>query len=121
MNRLFLLALIAPTIALARPGPQWADEPQEIRQWFQSVMEPDNPTQSCCGEADAYEVEMVGNDPDGSIEVRTLAGPYEYFVGKLYSVPREKMQTRYGNPLDKSILFLSNIGKPLCLIPKSGV
>lgn len=123
MNRLLLLALIAPTIALARPGPQWADEPEYIRQWFQSVMQPDNPTQSCCGEADAFDVEMEGDGPNGSINVRILSSlaAYADMIGTIVSVPREKLQTKYGNPTDRYILFMGSQHRVYCLIPKSGV
>jgi hypothetical protein len=49
------LAMIAS--AAARDNGQWADSPAQIREWFRSLMQPDNPLVSCCGEADAFEVE----------------------------------------------------------------
>ena len=44
--------LAAP--AAARDFGQWEAQPPEVRQWFQRLMQPDVPTLSCCGEADAY-------------------------------------------------------------------
>jgi hypothetical protein len=51
-----LAALATLLHAAARDNGQWNDQPPEIRQWFQSVMQPDNPYMSCCGEADAFDV-----------------------------------------------------------------
>jgi hypothetical protein len=59
---LFMLAFCAP--AVARNDGQWVNSPMHIRQWFQSLMQPDNPAMSCCGEADAFEAdsfEVVGD------------------------------------------------------------
>ena len=38
----------------ARDLGQWEGGDPAIRQWYQSLMQPDVPTSSCCGEADAY-------------------------------------------------------------------
>jgi hypothetical protein len=114
------LAALAATAALARPSPQWADEPAEIRQWFQSVMQPENPYQSCCGEADAFEVELTGDNPDGSIATKIIDGKDIIPNGTEIDVPRSKLQAKYGNPLDKYILFIGSGGRIYCLIPKVG-
>jgi hypothetical protein len=47
------LAMLLP--ATARDNGQWGDSPAALRLCFQSLMQPDNPTVSCCGEADAFE------------------------------------------------------------------
>jgi hypothetical protein len=49
------LATLLPTAA--RDNGQWADSPATVRQWFQSLMQPDKPYLWCCGEADAFEVD----------------------------------------------------------------
>jgi len=33
---------------------QWGASDKPVRQWFQQLMQPDNSSASCCGEADAY-------------------------------------------------------------------
>ena len=38
----------------ARDLGQWENADPAIRQWYQSLMQPDAPHASCCGEADAY-------------------------------------------------------------------
>jgi hypothetical protein len=119
MRALLALALLCAP-ALARDNGQWGDQPTEIRQWFQSVMQPENPYMSCCGEADAFEVQLEGDEPDGSIAVRIIAGPDPEAIGAEIDVPRSKLQARYGNPLDKYILFIGSGGRIYCLIPKVG-
>jgi hypothetical protein len=49
------LATLLP--AAARDNGEWADSPDIVRQWFQSLMKPDNPSMSYRGKADAFEVE----------------------------------------------------------------
>ena len=38
----------------ARDLGQWEAVNPEIRQWYQALMQPDVPSASCCGDADAY-------------------------------------------------------------------
>ena len=46
-------AILIAGAAMARDSGQWSGEPA-IRQWYQALMQPDVPTASCCGSADAY-------------------------------------------------------------------
>ena len=52
----FVLLLVAAP-APARDNGQWTSSPANVRQWFQQLMQPDNPRVSCCGEADAFEAD----------------------------------------------------------------
>ena len=45
MRYVALLLLISGT-ALARDNGQWANSPVALREWFQSLMQPDNPYMS---------------------------------------------------------------------------
>jgi hypothetical protein len=112
------LALFA-TPALARDDGQWSNQPPEIRQWFESVMQPNNRA-SCCGEADAFDVRLDGEEQNGDIRAIILNGRGIYPDGTLVLVPHVKLQPKYGNPLDKVILFIGANGQPICLIPKVG-
>jgi len=38
----------------ARDLGQWDAVDPSLKQWYQALMQPDVPTASCCGEADAY-------------------------------------------------------------------
>ena len=112
-----LILLAMP--ALARDDGQWSSQPPEIRQWFESVMQPNNRA-SCCGEADAFDVRLDGEEQNGDIRAIILNGRGLYPDGTLILVPHEKLQVKYGNPLDKVILFIGVGGRPICLIPKTG-
>jgi hypothetical protein len=52
-----LSATVASTLGLAaltahaRDNGQWTESPASVRKWFQSLMQPDNPYISCCGDA----------------------------------------------------------------------
>jgi hypothetical protein len=111
--------LLASVPALARDDGQWSNQPPEIRKWFESVMQPNNRA-SCCGEADAFDVALDGEDTNGNIRAIILNGRGLYPDGTLILVPHEKLQVKYGNPLDKVILFIGVGGRPICLIPKTG-
>jgi hypothetical protein len=41
-------------VVKARDLGQWEAVDPAIREWYQALMQPDVPTASCCGEADAY-------------------------------------------------------------------
>jgi hypothetical protein len=115
------LSLLDPRSRVeARDDGQWENQPPEIRQWFRDLMQPGTRYVSCCGEGDAYDVQLDGEE-DGDIRVIVLNGRGTIQDGTLLLVPKRVLQPKYGNPLDKVILFVGAGGKPLCLIPKSGV
>ena len=57
--------------AFARDNGQWGNQPLAVRQWFQGLMQPDNKTQSCCGEADAYEADNFEVKDDQYVAIIT--------------------------------------------------
>src|ERR1700688_3534617 len=57
MFRITCVLLMLTLPAAARDNGQWGDQPAYLRQWFQKLMQPDNPVVSCCGEADAFEAD----------------------------------------------------------------
>ncbi len=46
--------IIAINLAHAKDLGQWSLVDPEIRNWYESLKQPDNPAVSCCGEADSY-------------------------------------------------------------------
>jgi hypothetical protein len=53
-----IFALVTLTLPVtARDTGQWENQPIYLRQWFQKLMQPDNPDMSCYGEADALEAD----------------------------------------------------------------
>ena len=88
MRYVALLLLLSGT-ALARDNGQWTDSPISVRQWFQSLMQPDNPYMSCCGEADAFEADNFEVDGDHYVAIITDG------KGVFAKLPKPFIATRY--------------------------
>src|SRR5512139_4257177 len=52
--------------ASARDLGQWENTDPELRVWYESLRQPDNPQVSCCGQADAYWCDDVRADDSGT-------------------------------------------------------
>jgi hypothetical protein len=121
--RLPLAAIAALSIiasALARDNGQWADSPAAVRQWFQSLMQPDNPYLSCCGEADAFEADSFEVEGDHYIAVIT-DGKGVLAPGTRIPVPNAKMKWDAGNPTGHGIIFIGAQGQVYCYVAPGGV
>ena len=116
---ILLAFLFAVAQVLARPSAQWAGEPESIRQWFQSLMQPDNPTMSCCGEADAFEADTFEIDGDHYVAVIT-DGKGVLPPGTRIPVPNEKMKWDRGNPTGHGIIFIGSSGQIYCYVTPGG-
>jgi hypothetical protein len=66
-----VIVLLASSAAAARDFGQWEEQPQNVRGWFQKLMQPDNPYVSCCGEADAYWADSYEVDADRYVAIIT--------------------------------------------------
>lgn len=117
------LCLIDP--AKARYDPEWENSPPHVRAWFQSLMQPDNPHMSCCGEADAYEADMFEVDGDNYVAIITAQGPavQKPYIkeGTRINVPNSKMKWDKGNPTGHGIIFIGLQGQIYCYIAPGGV
>jgi hypothetical protein len=115
-----LLALVMLLPAAARDNGQWLDSPAAIRQWFQSLMQPDNPAVSCCGEADAFEADTFEVEGDHYIAVIT-DGKGIVPTGTRIPVPNSKMKWDAGNPTGHGIIFIGAGGQLYCYVAPGGV
>src|ERR1700733_99252 len=61
------------SVANARDYGQWEGTDPEIREWYQHLMQPDNPAVSCCGEADAYWADSFEVDGDKYVAITSTA------------------------------------------------
>jgi hypothetical protein len=111
-------AMIAP--AAARDNGQWADQPAAIRRWFQSLMQPDNPAVSCCGEADAFEADTFEVEGDHYVAIIT-DGKGMLPAGTRIPVPNSKMKWDAGNPTGHGIVFIGAAGQLYCYVAPGGV
>ena len=106
--------------AQARDNGQWGDKPASVRQWFQSLMQPDNPYLSCCGEADAYEADTFEIDGDHYVAIIT-DGKGVLPTGTRIAIPNEKMKWDKGNPTGHGIVFIGTRGEVYCYVTPGGV
>lgn len=121
-----LLAALFVGNVKARDLGQWEGGDPKVREWYQSLMQPDVPTLSCCGEADAYWCDdirvrdgkaycrITDDRPDGP-----LGRPHRK-VGEEYEIPPNKLKYDAGNPTGHSIIFLSTAGYTWCFVQGSG-
>jgi hypothetical protein len=113
--------------AMARDNGQWANHPLHVRQWFQGLMQPDQPHVSCCGESDAYEADSFEVEGDHYVAIITN-GSGDATVGKpaipngtKIPVPNYKMKWDKGNPTGHGIIFIGSGQQVLCYIAPGGV
>ena len=117
----FVLLLVAAP-APARDNGQCTNSPTNVRQWFQRLMQPDNPRVSCCGEADAFEADRFEVEGDHYVAIITghravTAIP----LGSRIPVPRQKMKYDAGNPTGHGIIFIDAQRRVLCYVtPAAG-
>jgi hypothetical protein len=124
---LILALFLQSAPAAARDLGQWEHQPTYVRQWFQKLMQPDNPVASCCGEADAYWADsfevndgryvaiITDERPDGPL------GRPRREVGEKIVVPNNKIKWDEGNPTGHGVIFIGVGGQVYCYITPGGV
>lgn len=86
-------------------------------QWFETLMQPDNPTAKCCGKADGYEADIYQNNGNGTWTVEITNGREMKWPdgtvrpgipdGTKFIIPSEKVNPPVdGNPTGHAWLFL---------------
>jgi hypothetical protein len=114
---LFLLLTLP---AIARDLGQWDNQPIAVRQWFQGLMQPDNPYMSCCGEADAFEADTFEVAVDQYVAVISN-GKGVIPDGTRVPVPNQKLKWDKGNPTGHGIIFIGSGGQVYCYVTPGGV
>jgi hypothetical protein len=108
----------------------WESTPANERKWFQSLMQPDNPSMSCCGEADAYEADLFETEGDHYVAVITDTrrdtfpnGAFRPHIppGTRIAVPNSKMKWDQGNPTIHGYIFIGSSGQLYCYVAPGGV
>lgn len=124
---LFCVLIVSSIVAaLARDNGQWEKSDPRVKEWFQTLMQPDNPKVSCCGEADAYWADEI-HVRDGKTYVtitddrpdEPLGRPH-IPVGTEIEVPNHKLKWDQGNPTGHNVLFVSTAGYAFCYVMGSG-
>lgn len=111
----------------ARDFGQWDQTDFVIRHWYQTLMQPDNPATSCCGEADAYFCDdyyaragkaycrITDDRPD---EPR---GRPHRDLGQEFEIPNHKLKYDQSNPTGHGVIFLSRGDYVFCYVAPGGV
>jgi len=129
MERLVLCTAfgLLVSVASARDFGQWEGTDPEIRQWYQALMQPDNPAVSCCGEADAYWADSFEVDGDRYVAIVTDSRPdgplrrKHIDVGTKIVVPNHKLKYDQSNPTGHGVIFLSRVDYVYCYVAPGGV
>lgn len=110
-----LIGVALAQIALARDSGQWKDIDPAQAQFYQTLMQPDNPTASCCGSSDAYFADEVDTDAIGNtvaiitdtrddVSLARIHIP----VGTRITIPARKLRkVSIPNPTGHNVIFLS--------------
>jgi len=103
--------LIFLAVAQAKQNEAWEANPPEVRQWYRNLMQPDNPYQSCCGEADAYWADSFEVTKDGLYiaivtDPRDIQGRPTVTMGTKVVVPNHKLKYDDGNPTGHGVIFM---------------
>ena len=122
-----LVACMLSEPAYARDVGQWDNSNPIVRSWYEHLMQPDIPTASCCGEADAYWCDdihirdkktycKITDDRDDA----PLRRPHRA-IGTEIEIPNSKLKWDDGNPTGHSIVFLSRSDYVFCFVQGGGV
>jgi hypothetical protein len=113
--------------APARDVGQWEGVDPLTRQWFNGLMQPDNPTISCCGLADAYWADSYDVKGDQYVAIITdtrddikLGRAQHIEAGTRVTVPNNKIKWDRSNPTGHGIIFIGLGGDVFCYLPPGG-
>ena len=115
-----ILMAIGVVAAKARDDGEWADQPEHVRRWFQSLKQPDHPRVSCCGEADAFEADSFEAEGDHYVAIIT-DGRGVIPSGTRIPVPNQKMKWDAGNPTGHGIIFIGPQRQVYCYVTPGGL
>jgi hypothetical protein len=127
MRKWLLIILMLGLVPVnAHDSGQWEDGDKYIKEWYQNLMQPDNPTASCCGEADAYWCDEVHFKDKKTFCNITDDRPDEprrrhhIDLGTEIEIPNYKLKWDRGNPTGHGIVFLSRANYVFCYVQSGG-
>jgi hypothetical protein len=125
---LLMAALMRPSFG--RDAGQWEATDADVRKWYRELMQPENPSVSCCGEADAYHADSFVVENGTTIAIITdtrddgpLGRPH-IEPGTRIAVPDSKLKYDAGNPTGHGVIFVQHQQGDfyvLCYITPGGV
>lgn len=121
-----LIGMVAAWTYLASIRPAHAhDDDHAHDEWYMSLKQPDNPTASCCGLADAYWCDdYYARDGKAYCKItddRVIPRRPPIPVGTEIEIPEWKLKHDSGNPTGHAVVFLSSGGAVYCFVQGGGV
>lgn len=117
-----LIVMFLVHFAYARDGTRWYNTDTAISTWFKTLMQPDYPTVSCCGDSDAYEADEFEIEGDHYVAIITAhRAVTSIAVGTRIPVPNHKMKWDAGNPTGHGIIFIGQGGQVYCYVTPGGI
>lgn len=122
MIRALAFAALIAQAGCTAVEPVYADDiSRENTAWYNSLMQPDNPAVSCCGEADAYYADSYETRGDQYVAIitderpderrdefgRTITRPH-IPVGTKILIPNAKLKFDRGNPIGHGLVFIGH-------------
>lgn len=127
MLRIALAVLLIASPALARDLGQWENGDPAVREWYQSLMQPDVPAAPCCGEADAYWADEIHVRDGRTFATITddrddapLRRPH-IDVGTEIEIPNHKLKWDRSNPTGHGVVFMSPSKFVYCYVQGTGI
>jgi len=120
------IVILAMAPAWARDVGQWENTDPAVSKWYRGLMQPDDPTKSCCGESDAYwadDFETDGNNVIAIItDTREDAPLFRRHIapGTRFTVPPHKLKYDKGNPTGHGVIFIGADGTVFCYVAPAG-
>lgn len=115
-----LFGLAAMTAARAH------DTDPVVSEWYRTLMQPDNPAMSCCGEADAYWADEIHFRNGRTFAVITderddakLGRPH-IPNGTEIEIPNRKLKWDRANPTGHGVVFVNVAGAVFCYVQPGG-
>ncbi len=118
--------LLAFSLLSSYPSPvQGHDRDTANDGWYMSLKQPDNPTMSCCGVADAYWCDDISVEKGVTYckitDDQDVPGRPKLPLGTKIEIPNYKLKWDKGNPTGHAIVFLSSGGAVYCFVQAGGV
>lgn len=121
-----LIGMVAAWLYLDSLRPAFAhDRNTEHDGWYMSLMQPDNPSASCCGIADAYWCDDISVEKGKTFckitDDQDIPQRPKLPMGTKIDIPDHKLKWDKGNPTGHAIVFLSTGGYVYCFVQTGGV
>jgi hypothetical protein len=123
-NKAAWALVLVGLVLIATPVRAHDHEHPELNEWYAGLMQPDDPTVSCCGEADAYWCDdYYARDGKAYCKItddRVVSRRPLVPVGTEIEIPDRKLKWDRGNPTGHSVVFLSSGGAVYCFVQNGG-